>query len=584
MLSTMLVATAIAQPAVREADQDAELARVGDRKITVRDFVERYESTPWLGRERRAMDERNRIEFLSSMIAEELLAIDAEQQGVDWRPAVRRTIEEIERLNVLDALYRQEVMEPVVVTDSTIDSALSELLAEVTFRFIVLDDADHAAQVFDAARHGVDFRVMAAAAGQEGQVETRRWGEFVRDIEDAIYDSLVIGRTVPPIEVDGAWYVMQIAAVNHSLPAGVNDLESAAEIVRRTLQWRAEQQHFENFLRHFSADKDVIVHGSVFQKVAEVFRAAVASRYDVMVRTGEEPYPLALGGDEFNMIRRDLDAQIDDVLVSAPEFHMTTDYVLDRIAFKGFSLESPRAGVATGLSHLVQTLIHEEFLMREGFDRKLDERSEVRREVDRWRRAHLAYTLMKEMSMSRPDEAEAHAWEVRIQQVISSDLATADSLLQQVLGGADLGDIARRYSIEHDAATSAGVTDYFRTDERADVGMAASIVDVGSLFGPIETADGAVFFRLLDRRIALGTGDQAIPTVSDRINRRVAHLAQNHHVDVDLDLLRAIPVTNINSMVIRHLGFGNRMPAVPSLYKMVDWLDMLETERHPFAL
>lgn len=582
MMIATAVLPAVAQPS-SDVDLEAVLARVGDREISVRDFMERYEATPWIGRERSGMEERNRIEFLASMIAEALLAIDAERQGVEWQPAVRRTIDEIERLNVLDALYRQEVMEPVGLSDETIDRALSNLLMEVTFKYLIFDNAGHAREVFDAARHGVPFDSMAVAAGQEGQVESRRWSEFVPAIEQAVYDTLEVGRTVPPVEVDGQWYVVQIAAITPGMPPGVSDVASAREVARRTLQWRAEQQHLEAFLHRFSQGKDVTVHGEVFQRLADAFRKAVAERRDALVRAEEEPYPLALGGAEFGSIRGQVGPLMDQAVVSGPGFTMSVSYVMDRIAFKGFSLDSPDVGVSMRLSDLLQKLIHEEFLAREGYDRGLDDRPDVRREVERWQRAHLAYTVMKEIAMSRPDGAEHHVWDVDIQEVLLSDIATADSLLRAVMDGADLTEIARRHSLRPDAAATGGVSGYFRTDEREDVGMAASIIDIGALFGPVQTDEGHVIFRLLDRRPIRGSQAQTVESVSERINMRVARLAQEHAVEIDLDLLRTVPVTRVNKMVYRYMGFGNRMPAAPSLYKMTQWLDLMEQSDNPFA-
>ncbi len=545
--------------------------------------MERYEFTPWMGREQRGMDERNRIEFLASLIAEELLASDAERRGVEWQPEVRSTIAEIERLNVLDALYRQEVMEPVMLDDQTIDRALSSLLTEITFKYLIFGIADHALQVFNAAVHGVPFDSMAVAAGQEGQVESRRWSEFVPAIEQALYDTLEVGRTVPPVEVDGQWYVMQIAAITPGLPPGVNDLESARETARKTLQWRTEQQHLDAFLRRFSRDREVTVHGEVFQPLAAAFREAVANRRDAMVSAEEEPYPLALNGNDFASIRRELPSLMHEPLVSGPDFTMSVTYVLDRIAFKGFTMDAPEVGVSTKLSDLLQTLIHEEFLAREGYERGLEDRPEVRREVERWQRAHLAFTLMKEIAMSRPEGAERQTWEVNIQEVLRNDAATADSLLRVVMEGADLEALARRHSVRPDAAATGGVSGYFRTDEREDVGLAASIIDVGALFGPIETSDGYVIFRLLDRRPIRGQA-QVDESVSERINARVARLAREHAIEIDLDLLRAVPVTRVNKMVYRYMGFGNRMPATPSLYRMVQWLDLMEASDNPFVL
>ncbi|MFW5973382.1 MAG: peptidylprolyl isomerase, partial [Bacteroidota bacterium] len=151
-----------------------------------------------------------------------------------------------------------------------------------------------------------------------------------------------------------------------------------------------------------------------------------------------------------------------------------------------------------------------------------------------------------------------------------------------VMEGADLGAVARRHSLR--AASNDGVTGYFRTDERGDVGLAASIVDVGAVFGPVEVDEGYSFFRLLDRRPVPGFASRSVESASDRINRQIAGLARAYPVDVDMDLLRTVPVTRVNKIIYRYMGFGNRMPAAPTLHRMTQWLDYLEESDRPLAL
>jgi parvulin-like peptidyl-prolyl isomerase len=584
LLATLLVLPLLAVPASAQIDFDAVLARVGDRVITVRDFVERYESTPWLGRERRGLADRHKIEFMASLVAEVLLALDAEAQGMEWQPTISRTVAEIERLNVLDALYRKEVIEPVALDDRVVDATLAHFLTEVSFRHLVFDHPESALERYEALRRGVPFDSLAAALGAGVAVESRRWSEFVPEVEAAIYADLTPGRIVQPIEVDGKYYIIQIVDFSPSMPEGLSDMASARERVRKTMQWRAEQRRLNGFLREFSAGKGATVHGPVVQELASVLGRQISEMQQTLAAGGEHPYPVSLGGPHYAATRLELDGRLQEPVISAPGFTLSIDYVLDRIAFKGFTLDDSDETVSGRLTHLLQTLIHEEYLAREGFDRSLDEHPEVRREVERWQRAHMAFGIMKEMALSRPESADRRVYEVNVQEVVSRDLETADALLREVVAGADIGRVAREHSVRADAGRHEGVSGYFRTDQRGDLGMAASIVDVGSLFGPIEVDGGYSFFRLLDRRPVRGEAVQDDESVSRRINERVARLAREHPVDIDLDLLHAVPTTHINKMVYRYMGFGNRMPAAPSLYRMVDWLDLMEESERPIAL
>jgi hypothetical protein len=57
------------------------------------------------------------------------------------------------------------------------------------------------------------------------------------------------------------------------------------------------------------------------------------------------------------------------------------------------------------------------------------------------------------------------------------------------------------------------------------------------------------------------------------LNKFIAELASKYRVDVNLELLRKVPVTFINMIAVRFLGFNNRMLAVPLLERMTDWVE-----------
>jgi hypothetical protein len=567
-----------------QQDYDAELARVGDRSITVRDFVERYENTPWIGRERRGLAERHKIEFLASLIAEELLAEEARRKGYAFHAPIKRTVEEIERLHVMDALYREEIIAPVSIYPEEIDGYLTRFLTEVGLQYITTESGSRAAGIYEAARFGVSFDSVATALGQQGQYETRRWGELAPMVEQAIYDTLVIGHIYPPFKVDDEWYVIKLAAIRHEHAGGAAELASARERVEKTLRWRREQQRYNTFLAEFSQGKGAQVNGYIIREVSLLIRRMMGEKIGLLELAGEYPFPLSLTGDDYDRLRKELQQRLGEAVITAPYFTLSLDYVIDRMAFKGFSLQDEEETVSEKLTLQLQTLIHEEYLAREGYDRHLDNDPAVVRDVGRWERAHLAFSLMRTLAAEAQVGAPSAVWEVRIRELVVNSAEDAADMIDRLHSGDELAVLAGRYSVRQDSRSRAGETSYFLTSERGTVGQAAALIDVGELFGPIEEDGRFVIFQLLDRRepLAMPSGQMAAATsASTRINETIARLAREHEVSVDLEQLARTPTTDVNKIVWRYLGFGNRMPAVPTLYKMVSWLDLLAPEERP---
>jgi len=120
------------------------IAKVGDKAITVRDFIERYELTVWRGKEKKTQVDKNKLEFLYSMIAEKLLAFKGLELGLDKDPEIQRAIQQTEKLLVLDALYKQEIKNKVSVSEREILEALPKYNTEVELHYIIAETKEKA--------------------------------------------------------------------------------------------------------------------------------------------------------------------------------------------------------------------------------------------------------------------------------------------------------------------------------------------------------------------------------------------------------------------------------------------------------
>lgn len=572
------------------------LARVGSKSITVRDFIERYELTIWPGKEKKTWVDKNKLEFLYSMIAEKLLSLEALELGLDKDPEIQRAIRQTEHLLVLDALYKQEVKDKVKVSEEEILEAFPKFNTEVEIHYIIVETKEEADSLWNLLRQGEDFDTLVVKLGQENNVEKLRWGEIWEPIEKVIYDYLQVGEVYQPIQVDSSWYIIKLINKTSKFGLSPDQIESAKSQVRKIIQMRKEEKRFNEFVKNFGKGKILKVDSYLLKLLYKEISDIVEKKKHVRKAQNVQVYPLALLRDDFLAIRTRLVDHLDQYFLKADSFNRTLDHVIDQLSFKGFVLRNEKQSVGGVLNNLLKTIINEEFLIFEGYKRGLDKSPAVLKDMEMWRDAYLAYAVKRLFldslrSSSRMITAEellksyssnSDVWEIKIQEILVDDLKLADSLINLIKSGYDMGELARKFTKREGAREKGGVIGYVLSNQFGEIGQIASSLEVGELYGPLYTDYGYSIFRLLDKRKTKDTlYILNYDTFSFVLNKFIGSLADKYTVSVKPEILKSINVTYINTIAVRFLGFNNRIIAVPLLEKNVDWVLFMRGKKLP---
>jgi len=572
------------------------IAKVGDKAITVRDFIERYELTVWRGKEKKTQVDKNKLEFLYSMIAEKLLAFKGLELGLDKDPEIQRAIQQTEKLLVLDALYKQEIKNKVSVSEREILEALPKYNTEVELHYIIAETKEKADSLWNLLKGGEDFDSLMVKLGQKNNSEKLRWGEIYAPIEKIVYDYLSVGEVYQPVQVDSLWYIIKLAGKSSKFGLSPDEIESAKSQVRKIIQERKEKQRFIEFVNEFGKGKILKVDAHLLKLLYREINNIVEKKKYVRKAENVSVYPLAVLRDDFLDIKSRLAGFLDQYFLKGDSFNRTLDYVIDQLSFKGFVLHSDRQSVSGVLNGLLKTIINEEFLAFEGYRRGLDKSPEVLKDMEMWRDAYLAYAVKKlvldSLKFNRSISAEellksyrpttGDIWEIKIQEILVNDIDLADSLLNLVKSGYDMGELARRFSKREIARENDGIIGYVLSNQLGEIGQIAGTLEIGEVYGPLYTEEGYSIFKLIDKRKPKDTLFVVnYDTFGVVLNKLIASLADEYGVSVKPEILKAVEVTYINTIVVRFLGFNNRILAVPLLERNVDWLRFIKKKNLP---
>jgi hypothetical protein len=182
-------ATSPAKPAPSAAflPDSFVLARVQNRSIRVDRFVDAYFAS--YAPVRPKPDSLGRVEFLTSMVNKEVLALTALSVNRPFGFEDRATMREHTERVLSNALYQRFVLDSVVVTDDEVRRSYTQYGREQRFRRIRFDDPEAAA----AVRAGLTSKSLS-------------WDQAARRASGSTADTGWVARTsVDPVTAQAVW-------------------------------------------------------------------------------------------------------------------------------------------------------------------------------------------------------------------------------------------------------------------------------------------------------------------------------------------------------------------------------------------
>lgn len=134
-------------------DESKPVAKVGNQLITVEEFRDRYEFMPHLNY---SSDNKETLkkEFLYSLIAEKLWALEGLERGIDTLDVVRSSLKTLEKLFVKDELFRSEVESKIAISFEEISKGLLRVGRTLYVKIITSSDSS---EIFRVYNHLVNF-------------------------------------------------------------------------------------------------------------------------------------------------------------------------------------------------------------------------------------------------------------------------------------------------------------------------------------------------------------------------------------------------------------------------------------------
>lgn len=513
------------------------LARVDDRAIRIGRYVDAFFASYAPTRPR--PDSLGRVEFLSSMVNKEIMALTAlavgRPPGFEDRVTLRSHTERV----LANVLYQRAVLDSVTVTEDDLRRVHAQYGWQAHFRHILMDDVNAAESVRQALLVGrltwpeaVKRYSVAKDKGEHGDLGWIVRGTLELGTADLIWD-LKPGEISPVIQD----------------PNGVH--------IMRMVERRAVDRPAFEPLRPMLAEQ---IHQSKSSQRARRLQSQVGARIGLAYDTTNIVWAAAqLKGHE--ILKEGPTGPILDISGTLPEFQPSdTARVLARHRHGRFSLGdflgvyntmSPilrkPVGDFESLRGTIDGMVLEPYMAEEARARGLERDSMAVAAIEQKREELAVEHLYQDSVESRvwiPAEERRKYYDEHIAQyitygkarfaaIVRGSKAGADSIVTRLAGGEKAADILHADSL-------AGVTSgSIRERSQADVGPHHTL-----LFGELRPGQTAV--RGPDRE---GTW-MVIQLIEYDPGRQLSYEEAQHYVDESLRNIRAEAM--LNALIARH--------------------------------
>jgi len=585
---------------------DKVLAKVGEKKITLREFKERYELTPQVGRHNKNREEYLKEELLYSMIAEKLWALESEKLNLDTTEIMRYTFAALQKMYWRDALYTEEVKNKVVITPDEYTVARQRSAWNLNTKYLFAETKREIDSLYKILLNGFPFDTLLTYR-PENNLQKEPYivyfGRMEKFVEDTLYN-MKPGAYSPPLKSPEGWYIFKVVSIEQNLITNEKQAKELEKNIKRVIEARATNKAFDNFVNPFFKDMNVIADGEVFWSFSNKIIEKIKNRkIKSNIKDGEN---VGLTDEDFNSILKEIPADtLNMVFIKFDKNPISLREFLHDFFFEGFYSVSMNDNILRAkLNSRVKLFIEKEFLAREAVARNLNNSEEVKHFLNMWRDNYLSSlfrnTLLKDAKVTddevlakynEQNKSNLPTMQVNIVEVLTDSLDVVEKILSELDKGADLGNLARKHTKRSWTKEKNGEFGFFPTNAYGEIGRIAGEMEVGDIYGPLKTDDGYSIFKLIGKKEA--TDNLAKPfeeiqgelkkqlkieKLSEKMIDKTVELANKYGVSVDEQLLKSVQASNLSMVVYRYMGFGGRILAVPYSAPFTNWVQKWKQE------
>lgn len=584
-------------------NENEVLAKIGSDAITVEQFQNRFDFMPHLNYSNSNIDSIKK-EFLYSLVAEKLWALEADELQIDTIESVKLSLKSLEKLFVKDELYKREVDSKIVVTANEIKTGLTRVTRILNALIITSPDSEKIWKFYNSFQAGASFDSVLVSLKMPQKPFEVKYGSFEDETMEEVLYSLKLNEISKPIKSKNNWFIFQLVSDEQDLSIDPSK-DHAKNIVIKKLRDRKAQKLGRAYLDKLFIGKSINADRRLFDIMSDKL-------LDILiVRTGKTKSDSLI---DVQLIEADIKkvlSSLNPVDLNAAFINLDPDpanikdflyyTIYQKVFFDSFS----SIKFKQSLNRIVKKFIEDELISREGFKNGLDKLPSVKNDLQIWKNYYLSEVLMNSYADSitiTDDDMERLITEekdlpgslqVNIREILTENIDDAEKVLNELNDGKDFESLAKIYNQRAWTKKSNGEWGFFNPSKAGEIGRIAAGLVIGQIYGPIKVNEGYSIFKLIDKKNQSGIQNTvldkdslkfikvklALGKMDNLINEKTVSLARKYKISIDEQLLQKVKTSEINTFTYRFIGFGGKIAAFPITIPMYEWHEQYKQKK-----
>ena len=581
------------------AQEQRAVAKIGNDKIYESEFKERFDFSIHPKLLQNSDKFAVKQEFLHQLIAEKLLAIDAREKGYNNSELFTNITTPLQNMYIRDALYNLEVKNKISYTQDEIDEGFERIKKLLKVNFIYSSKKEELQKIYILLKAGASFDSLLATRNEKSaNPKEITFGSMAKMVEDSVY-RLKPGEFTNPIESEDCFYILKLIDVIPN--PDLKSPELVYDDVKRIVEKRAEQKRYLDFYQNFFTKYRITADKEIFENLVKNFIPEFEEKYSNQNSEVDESKYYLRGGEVSSILLLLDSATKEKTFISFSENPVKVGYFINQLSQDGFFVrDKNELSIRASLSSYIRKFIEDQLLTADGIKKGLENTPDVKKYMSMWEDYYLSKMLMANFFDSiKVSEEETYSiykendWKnnplelVNIAEVLTDSLAVIETVLNELSKGANIKDLARQYTKRDSLKDRGGEFGFFSITQNGEIGRIASQMEIGDVYGPLELEEGYSVFQLIDKKEDTTSYSMSYDELREQlishvtllkfekyVNEYNARLANKYGVEIYEDVLNDIDNIYMNLVVVRYMGFGGEIFAVPYTEEFSGWYDL----------
>ncbi|MDP2365602.1 MAG: hypothetical protein Q8M94_17775, partial [Ignavibacteria bacterium] len=243
------------------------LAKIGSEKITVEEYINRFDFMPYLNYSSSNIDSIKK-EFLYSLVAEKLWALEADELKIDTIESVKLSLKSLENLFVKDELYKEVVESKITLTGEEISKGILQATRLLSTLIITSADSLKIWSLYNKLENGSSFDSVLNVLKIPQKPFEVKYGSFEDEGMEEILFLLKLNEISEPIKNKGSWFIFKLIDDQEDKSIDPSK-DHAKNIVIKKLKDRKSQKLGRNFLDSLLSGKSITADRRLFDLFAD---------------------------------------------------------------------------------------------------------------------------------------------------------------------------------------------------------------------------------------------------------------------------------------------------------------------------